>query len=1258
MSSLEDGTGTHGHLAERPSRTTTASNNKAYKSFQNNAPLHIHDGGSFTYVNSKAKGNVIDGTCRWITDVQEFESWLNGTNNLLWISGGPGKGKTFLSIYLVDILRTLATEDKGPSVLLLFCDHSNHQRNTALAVIRGLLYQMLEADEALYDDILGPFKLRKKRGENLFSDAFLEELWKIFEKMVARDPRPRYFVLDGLDECDRKSIKFLTTKLEGISSLHAQWNIKTVVVSRPDTTIHTDLRIDLDQEHHQRTEEDVHTFVQVQVKDICGIGDQRPELAHLLLDRAHGTFLWVWLATAMLKEKPDLARQILESEASANVWLPEGLDAMYDRMLLGIQEINAEAAAVVLRHVAMACRPLTREELRYICADQKIDHKKVDLQLDFGCKNLLIITGETVHLVHLSLKEYLVSLPRRNLSAPWTRFLPFRRQLPGQGKSPLVLFGINEKRAHADLLLRCLGFMELKFGKERRKLHPSTLVANIDKAEIRNYLPSHVQYACMYWVRHLTESQARVLDHRCIQRFLEAHFLHWLEALSLIGSASESDRSIQSLQRFIQPTASPAIASFLADASRFVHANIAIFSKMPSQIYTSALAFAPRNSILKRNFRKAIPEILSFLPEVESDWSACLKTLEGNKGQVTSVSFSQDAKLVVSGSDDNKVIIWDAITGAEVQTFEVTNLPSPYYRYFNDFPIGSVAFSHDTKFVVSGIGDGSIRIWDIEECTDARILRGHSASVNSVVFSHDGKLVVSGASDLTIKIWDFAAGILLRTLDGHSHPVLSVAFLNNTRLVVSGSSDHSIRIWDIMKGTETRRLQLQEQPMSAMSIAFSRDANIIASGSADSIVRIWDIEECANVRLLLGHSGLVESVAVSHDGKLVVSGATDMTIKIWDVIAGTLLQTVDGHSSAIFSVAFSNDARLVVSGSQDKTVKILDTAICAKSQSPIVHDSFVVSVAFSHDARILVSGSTDSIIRVWDATTGTEVQRLVGHLGPIGLLAFSRNRQFIVSASKDQTIKIWDIEEGTEVRTFEGHTHQTSALAISNDAKLLASGSYNSIKIRDTATGAEVLTFEAAPFVTSVAFSPDANLVVSGSSNGCIRIWDITKGPDDDYGAIAMSASEDTVKSVSFSHNAKLVVSGSMSGTIKFWDTATGMAIAKIKVGFIISHVSFHLTRPYLCTDRGLVGPLDFERLHQGDPSPSPNFMVDVGYGISSTGAWITWNGENVLWLPPNYRPMTSAVVGDAFEVATGIALITHSRRFIFLRFAGSPKPI
>ncbi|KAJ3080392.1 hypothetical protein HK100_010146, partial [Physocladia obscura] len=81
-----------------------------------------------------------------------------------------------------------------------------------------------------------------------------------------------------------------------------------------------------------------------------------------------------------------------------------------------------------------------------------------------------------------------------------------------------------------------------------------------------------------------------------------------------------------------------------------------------------------------------------------------------------------------------------------------------------------------------------------------RTLEGHSYWVLAVAISTDGQFVVSGLKDKTVKIWDAQTGALQRTLEGHRYSVYAVAISTDGHFVVSGSgilgsSDGTVKIW-------------------------------------------------------------------------------------------------------------------------------------------------------------------------------------------------------------------------------------------------------------------------------------------------------------------------------------------------------------------------------------------------------------------------------------------------------------------------------
>src|SRR5438270_13078389 len=102
----------------------------------------------------------------------------------------------------------------------------------------------------------------------------------------------------------------------------------------------------------------------------------------------------------------------------------------------------------------------------------------------------------------------------------------------------------------------------------------------------------------------------------------------------------------------------------IQDAKRFILYNRSVIEEAPLQLYSAALVFAPKTSIVRQQFLDQFPRWICRLPEVQRAWDSTVQTLEGHSDPVTAVAFSPDGQLLASSSDGRKVRLWDASTGA------------------------------------------------------------------------------------------------------------------------------------------------------------------------------------------------------------------------------------------------------------------------------------------------------------------------------------------------------------------------------------------------------------------------------------------------------------------------------------------------------------------------------------------------------------------------------------------------------------------
>jgi len=296
-------------------------------------------------------------------------------------------------------------------------------------------------------------------------------------------------------------------------------------------------------------------------------------------------------------------------------------------------------------------------------------------------------------------------------------------------------------------------------------------------------------------------------------------------------------------------------------------------------------------------------------------WSAvtgkCLRTLVGHTGGVWSSQMQNN--VIVSGSTDRTLKVWNAESGSCVHTL-----------YGHTSTVRCMHL-HNNK-VVSGSRDATLRMWDIDTGECNIVLVGHVAAVRCV--QYDGRLVVSGAYDYMVKVWNPAREECIHTLSGHTNRVYSLQF-DGTH-VVSGSLDTSIRVWDVESGACKHALMGHQSLTSGMEL---KD-NILVSGNADSTVKIWDIISGQCLQTLSGPNKHQSAVTCLHfNKKFVVTSSDDGTVKLWDVKTGDYIRDLvsleSGGSGGVVWRIRSSPTRLVCAvgsrnGTEETKLLVLD----------------------------------------------------------------------------------------------------------------------------------------------------------------------------------------------------------------------------------------------------------------------------------------------------------------------------------------------
>ena len=423
--------------------------------------------------------------------------------------------------------------------------------------------------------------------------------------------------------------------------------------------------------------------------------------------------------------------------------------------------------------------------------------------------------------------------------------------------------------------------------------------------------------------------------------------------------------------------------------------------------------------------------------------------------------------------------------------------------------ITCICFGYDSKSCAYGLQDGSVHIVAVPSLSIThQMIDLKPMSISCLCWCRKHNWLAAGTSNGDICIWNVATGLVVRKFFAHTLGVTDMRFSHNNKFLASVGMDAKLSIW---LTTTFDRPQVKVTLVKSVSadgenaircLDYAPNDKLVATGTVTGEIHLWDVQspslQVFVEREMIGHTDEVTQVSFDSSGTQLISSSLDMTTRVWDPLQGACTMHLTGDAQDVTAAGFEKSA---------------STSISKKAEP----------------ARRALTASVHGVLLVWDLKRCNVLRPLRGHRAAITSCAFAPSNAYIMSASEDKTLRLWSGEDhwsaaeearldneeaqrreenGEEAKfsavirtgTYDSlnesdegrHTGSVTALAASST--LVASGGDDaSVFVYDRTTGAMLAVMEHAHTgaVTALAFSVDGDILISGSADHRVMMWNI-----------------------------------------------------------------------------------------------------------------------------------------------------------------------
>jgi len=235
------------------------------------------------------------------------------------------------------------------------------------------------------------------------------------------------------------------------------------------------------------------------------------------------------------------------------------------------------------------------------------------------------------------------------------------------------------------------------------------------------------------------------------------------------------------------------------------------------------------------------------------------------------VTFMQDGKSIISAWNDGKIRAFKPQSGALLYTIHDAHKQG----------VTAIATTSDSKRIVSGGGEGQVRVWDISPQRQVMVaaMKEHKGVVTCIKIRANNLECVSASDDGTCIIWDLNRFVRNQIIFANTL-FKAVCYQPDETQLLSGGSDRKVSYWETLDGSQIREMD-GSQDGSINGLDISNDGQYFVSGGSSRKVKVWKYNEGEVTHVGMGHSGDITRVKICPNSKHILSVSADGAILRW-----------------------------------------------------------------------------------------------------------------------------------------------------------------------------------------------------------------------------------------------------------------------------------------------------------------------------------------------------------------------------------------